>query len=299
MPPYWGVPASAARFLADRGVTVRPGARSLEVAQDRLVEKQAFRALGIPTPAFAPVAAADELPAAVDSVGGLPAVLKTRRGGYDGKGQRVLRDRSDLEHAWNDVGGVPCILEQFLAFDRELSALAVRGADGAVACWPLVENEHADGILRVSHAPAPGLDGALQARGTAIAARLLSELDHVGVLAVELFDMGGELLANEIAPRVHNSGHWTIEGAATSQFENHVRAVLGLPLGDPSARGVSAMVNCIGTMPDPAAVLAVPGAHLHDYGKAPREGRKLGHVTVVAETISDLDTRLALLPSLP
>ncbi len=276
-----GVPARAAQFLTDRGATVRPGARSLEVAQDRLVEKETFRALGISTPAFAPVDAAEELMAAVDTVGGLPAVLKTRRGGYDGKGQRVLRDRSDVDGAWDAVGAVPCILEQFLAFDRELSVLAVRDVDGAVASWPLVENEHVDGILRVSHAPAPGLDDALQARGTAIATRLLDELDHVGVLAVELFDVGGELLANEIAPRVHNSGHWTIEGAETSQFENHLRAVLGLPLGSTAARGTSVMVNCIGTLPDRSAVLAVPGAHFHDYGKAPRAGRKLGHVTVV------------------
>jgi len=276
-----GVPSSAAQFLADRGLPVRPGARSLEVAQDRLVEKQTFRALGIPTPAFAAVDHADNLPRAIEAVGGLPAVLKTRRGGYDGKGQRVLCDASDIEGAWDAVGAVPCILEQFARFDRELSVLAVRGVDGTVACWPLVENEHVDGILRVSYAPAPNLDDALQARGAAIAAQLLTELDHVGVLAVELFDVDGELLANEIAPRVHNSGHWTIEGADTSQFENHLRAVLGLPLGSTAARGTSVMLNCIGTLPDRSAVLAVPGAHFHDYGKAARPGRKLGHVTIV------------------
>jgi 5-(carboxyamino)imidazole ribonucleotide synthase len=187
---------------------------------------------------------------------------------------------------------VPLILESLVPFDRELSVLAVRGVDGAVACWPLVENHHEGGILRVSLAPAPGLDDALQARGEELAARLLADLDHVGVLAVELFDLGGELLANEIAPRVHNSGHWTIEGAVTSQFENHVRAVLGWPLGSTSPRGPSAMVNCIGVMPSRDAVLAIPGAHLHDYGKSPRPGRKLGHVTVVAPDEAQLRARL-------
>jgi 5-(carboxyamino)imidazole ribonucleotide synthase len=168
----------------------------------------------------------------------------------------------------------------------------VRALDGTVACWPLVENHHEGGILRVSRAPAPGIEGELQSRGEALAARVLDDLDHVGVLAVELFDVGGELLANEIAPRVHNSGHWTIEGAATSQFENHVRAVLGWPLGSTEARGPSAMVNCIGVMPSPDAVLAIPGAHLHDYGKAPRPGRKLGHVTLTADDDEVLARRL-------
>ncbi len=171
---------------------------------------------------------------------------------------------------------MPLILESLVPFDRELSVLAVRGLDGTVACWPLVENHHEGGILRVSRAPAPGVGGngdhSLQARGELLAAQLLDDLDHVGVLAVELFDVGGELLANEIAPRVHNSGHWTIEGATTSQFENHLRAVLGWPLGATAARGPSAMVNCIGVMPARDAVLAIPGAHLHDYGKSPRPG---------------------------
>jgi 5-(carboxyamino)imidazole ribonucleotide synthase len=186
------------------------------------------------------------------------------------------------------LGGVPLILESLVPFDRELSVLAVRGLDGTVACWPLVENHHEDGILRVSAAPAPGLTDGLTARGEELATRLLDDLDHVGVLAVELFEVGGELLANEIAPRVHNSGHWTIEGAVTSQFENHVRAVLGWPLGSTAARGPSAMVNCIGAMPSRHDILAIPGAHLHDYGKSPRRGRKLGHVTVVADDRREL-----------
>jgi 5-(carboxyamino)imidazole ribonucleotide synthase len=289
-----GVPADAARFLAAR-YPVRPGARSLEVAQDRLTEKETFRRLGIATPAFAAVGTRAELEHAVGEVGGLPTVIKTRRGGYDGKGQRVMRTAADLHDAWAELGDVPLILESLVPFDRELSVLAVRGTDGGVACWPLVENHHEDGILRVSRAPAPGLDPALQLRGEDLATRLLTDLDHVGVLAVELFELGGELLANELAPRVHNSGHWTIEGAETSQFENHLRAILGRPLGSTAARGPSAMVNCIGEMPDRDAVLSVPGAHLHDYGKAPRPGRKLGHVTVTAPDDDELTARLVAL----
>jgi 5-(carboxyamino)imidazole ribonucleotide synthase len=286
-----GVPADAARFLA-RDLPVRPGARSLEVSQDRLTEKETFRRLAIGTPAFAPVDDRPDLETAVESVGGLPAILKTRRGGYDGKGQVVLHTAEELDAAWDELGGVPLILESRVPFDRELSVLAVRGVDGAVACWPLVENHHEGGILRVSRAPAPAVDDALQARGEELAARLLADLDHVGVLAVELFDVGGELLANEIAPRVHNSGHWTIEGAVTRQFENQMRAVLGWPLGSTAARGPSAMVNCIGVMPSRDDVLAIPGAHLHDYGKSPRRGRKLGHVTVVAADDDELAVRL-------
>jgi 5-(carboxyamino)imidazole ribonucleotide synthase len=287
-----GVPADAARFLA-RDLPVRPGARSLEVSQDRLTEKETFRRLGIGVPDFVAVDDLPSLRAAVEEVG-LPAVLKTRRGGYDGKGQARLHSVDDLDAAWEELGAgeVGLILESLVPFDRELSVLAVRGIDGELACWPLVENHHEAGILRVSRAPAPGVSATLQSAGEALAARLLEDLDHVGVLAVELFDVGGELLANEIAPRVHNSGHWTIEGALTSQFENHVRAVLGWPLGATAARGPSAMVNCIGVMPSRDAVLAVPGAHLHDYGKEPRRGRKLGHVTVVADDDAELDARL-------
>ncbi|MFI5054155.1 MAG: 5-(carboxyamino)imidazole ribonucleotide synthase, partial [Acidimicrobiia bacterium] len=266
------------------------------VAQDRLAEKDAFRRLGIATAAYAAVDSRADLDLAVTAVGGLPAVLKTRRGGYDGKGQRVVVAPGDVDAAWTALGDTPLILESLVPFDRELSVLAVRGRDGEVACWPLVENDHEAGMLRLTRAPAPGLGpelaNGLQARGAELATRLLHDLDHVGVLAVELFDVDGELLANEIAPRVHNSGHWTIEGADTSQFENHLRAVLGLPLGSTAARGVSTMVNCIGDLPDPEAVLAIPGAHLHDYGKSARPGRKLGHVTVTADNPAALAARM-------
>ncbi len=237
-----------------------PRAAALEASQDRLVEKQLFRRLGIPTPKLD------------DEVDVFPAILKTRRLGYDGKGQRLVEtwDGPDAGH----------VLEERVPFDRELSLLAVRGADGDTRFYPLVENVHESGILRTSRAPA--LD-APQADAEEYATRLLDELGYVGVLALELFDVGGRLLANEFAPRVHNTGHWTIEGAATSQFENHLRAVLGLPLGPTESR-VAAMFNLIGSVPSAADVLAVPGAHLHLYGKEPRPGRKLGHITLVEPT---------------
>jgi len=285
-----GVPAATARALEPLA-PVYPPPRALDVAQDRIVEKETLRSLGIATAPFRAVDSAADLRGAVDAIG-LPAVLKTRRGGYDGKGQAVLREAVDIDGAWDLLGGVPCILEGFVAFDRELSILAVRGRDGELACWPAVENRHRDGILRLTRAPAPNLDDALQARAEASIRPLLDELDYVGVCCVELFDVGGDLFANEIAPRVHNSGHWTIEGAETSQFENHLRAILGLPLGSTAARGVSAMVNCIGEMPDPEAILRTPGAYLHDYGKSARPGRKLGHVTVTAPDADQLAARL-------
>ncbi len=291
-----GVPAAGARFLEARGAVVLPPPGALEAAQDRLAEKELFGRLRIATAASAPVDGRDDLERALIDLGS-PAVLKTRRGGYDGKGQRVLTGPADLDDAWAELAGGPLLLEQHIPFDRELSILAVRGRDGATASWPVVENQHRDGILRMTRAPAPGLGPALQAVAERYATRVLDELDYVGVLAIELFQRGEELLANELAPRVHNSGHWTIEGALTSQFENHLRAILGWPLGATEAIGVSAMVNCIGALPDPHAVLAVPGAHLHDYAKSPRSGRKVGHVTVTGGDAAELDRRLALLPS--
>jgi 5-(carboxyamino)imidazole ribonucleotide synthase len=288
-----GVPAAGARFLEPR-VPVRPGPVALDVSQDRLAEKDTFRRLGIGVADYLAVDDRASLGVAVDTVG-TPAILKTRRGGYDGKGQVVLRDASaaTLDGAWHELAGAgPLILEAMVPFDRELSIIAVRALDGTTACYPLVENLHRDGILRVSRAPAPRVDHALAQQADAIAAKLLGEFGYVGVLAVELFDVAGMLFANEIAPRVHNSGHWTIEGAETSQFENHLRAVLGWPLGSTAPRDHSAMVNCIGEMPDRDSVLAIPGAHLHDYGKSPRPNRKVGHVTVVAPTVQELESRL-------
>ena len=274
---FENVPAASLERLDGRAL-VRPGARSLGVAQDRWLEKQLFAELGIPAPATVPVDARGDLAAAAAAVG-LPGVLKTRRLGYDGKGQRVVRGPDDLERAWDELGRAPLVLEALVPFERELSLVAARGPDGAFAAYPLVENRHRDGILRLTLAPAPRAE-ALQARAESLVRRLLDRLDHVGVLALELFELDGSLLANEIAPRVHNSGHWTIEGSATSQFENHVRAVLGLPLGSTAVEGRWAMVNLIGAAPSRAELLAVPGAHLHLYAKAPRPGRKIGHVTV-------------------
>jgi 5-(carboxyamino)imidazole ribonucleotide synthase len=294
---FENVPVVAARRLAER-VPLFPAARALEVAQDRFAEKTLFGELGIPVAPFARVDTRADLEAAVGRLG-LPAVLKTRRLGYDGKGQAVLREPGDVEAAWARLGDVPLLLEGFVRFERELSVLAARGRDGQTAFYPLVENHHRDGILRKSLAPAPGLTPDLTAQAESHAARVLDALGYAGVLAIELFQEGGRLLANELAPRVHNSGHWTIEGAETSQFENHLRAVLGLPLGSTAPRGVSAMLNLIGATPDPAAVLAVPGVHLHLYGKAPAPGRKLGHLTLRADGHGDLRTLLASLERLP
>ena len=288
-----GVPADGARLL-EAELPVRPGPLALEVAQDRLTEKDGFRRLGIGVAEYAAVDDRAGLEVAVATVG-VPAILKTRRGGYDGKGQVPVRDRSTatLDAVWAELGKAgPLVLEARVPFDRELSIIAVRGLDGAIGCYPLVENTHRDGILRVSRAPAPRVDHALTNQADAIVAKLLEAFDYVGVLAVELFDVAGMLFANEIAPRVHNSGHWTIEGAETSQFENHLRAVLGWPLGSTAPRQHSAMVNCIGGMPDRDAVLGVPGTHLHDYDKMPRANRKVGHVTVTAPTVDELDARL-------
>ncbi|HEY3095728.1 MAG TPA: 5-(carboxyamino)imidazole ribonucleotide synthase [Acidimicrobiia bacterium] len=293
-----GVPAAAARLVGATGPPVLPPPVALDVAQDRLREKELCRRLGIGTPEFAPVDDRTDLDRAVKELG-LPSVLKTRRGGYDGKGQVVLRDTSDVDRAWAELGGAPLIAEAHVPFDRELSVLAARGHDGASAYWPLVENHHAGGILRRSVAPAPGVSQPLQEAGERLAGKLLEALQYVGVLAVELFDVGGQLLVNELAPRVHNSGHWTIEGAVTSQFENHLRAIMGWPLGSTAAVGVSAMVNCVGALPDPRAVLAVPGAHFHDYAKAPRPGRKVGHITVTAGDVGELDARTTQLVGLP
>ena len=291
-----GVPAAGVRDLAD-AVPVRPGWEVLEVAQDRAAEKALFARLGIPAPTTIAITDRADLDAALIGTG-TPAVLKTCRGGYDGKGQVVIRDPVDADAAFTDLGGddgVALVLEAWVPFDRELSVIAARGLDGEVRCFPLVENTHRDGILRVTRAPAPGLDRDLQADAEEIARRVLDEFDYVGVLTVELFEVRGRLLANEIAPRVHNSGHWTIEGAETSQFEQHLRAVLGLPLGSPAPRGHAAMLNAIGALPDPAAVLAVPGARLHDYGKVARPGRKVGHVTVVADSAAALEERVGRL----
>jgi 5-(carboxyamino)imidazole ribonucleotide synthase len=291
---FENVPVAAAKFLAER-VPVYPAADALEEAQERLREKRLFRRLEIPTTEFAEIAKREDLDAAVEQVG-LPAMLKTCRMGYDGKGQWLLRTPEDVEKARAELPHVPLILEKFVPFARELSILGVRGRDGNIAFYPLIENHHRGGILRLSLAPAPNLTASLQLEAENAARKLLNALDYVGVLCIEFFEIGGRLLANEMAPRVHNSGHWTIEGAVTSQFENHLRAILGMPLGSTSAVGVSAMINLIGEVPNSAEVLGVSNAHLHLYGKEPRAGRKLGHVTVRADQFEKLQQRLSELP---
>ncbi|MCC2667913.1 MAG: phosphoribosylaminoimidazole carboxylase, ATPase subunit [Armatimonadetes bacterium] len=289
---FENVPVDAARRLVAR-VPVFPPPAALEAAQERLTEKRFFGSLAIPTPPFAAVTSRDELEEAVSRLG-LPAVLKTCRMGYDGKGQFVLREAADVERAWDELSaGAPLILEGFVQFDREVSSLSARGRDGEVVFYPLVQNHHPGGILGLTLAPAPNLTPELQAQAETYARAILEKLEYVGVLALELFQCGDRLLANEMAPRVHNSGHWTTEGAETSQFENHIRAVAGLPLGETTMVGYAAMVNLLGTTPDPAEVLRVPGAHLHLYGKSPAPGRKLGHITVRRDTPEALAASLA------
>lgn len=287
---FENVPAASAERLAAGG-QVYPPPQALAVAQNRLREKGLFRELGIPTPPFAAVNSLADLEAAVAEIG-LPGVLKTCSEGYDGKGQVVLRDPTELAAGWAAMQGAAAILEGFIDFDREISIIAARGRNGEVVFYPVSENSHREGILRLSLST---LDDPMQAEAEACAHKLLDALDYVGVMTMELFQAGDQLLANEIAPRVHNSGHWTIEGAETSQFENHLRAILGLPLGATDAIGYSAMVNFIGTIPSAAEVLAIPGAHYHAYDKAPRPGRKVGHATLRAD---DQETLLARLPYL-
>ena len=286
---FENVPAESAQWLATR-VPVFPSPRALAVAQDRLAEKTLFRELGIPVPDFADIDSRAALDAAVVTLG-TPCILKTRRLGYDGKGQFRIKSPADVDAAWDALGAqaatVGLILEGFVAFQRELSVVAVRGQDGEFRAWPLTENWHVDGVLSASLAPA-AVDAAMQATALSHARKIADALDYVGVFALELFCRDGELLANELAPRVHNSGHWTIEGSETSQFQNHLRAVLGLPLGDTRMLGVACMLNWIGAMPDAAPVLREASGHWHDYGKQPRTGRKVGHATLRAESVVEL-----------
>lgn len=280
---FENVPAGAARWLTEH-VEVFPPEGALATAQDRLREKACFAEVGIATARHRAAGTLTELASAVKDVGA-PCVVKTVRDGYDGKGQAVVRSEGDVERAWAAVGagkgGANLVVEEFVRFEREVSVVGVRGRDGEMAFYPPTENVHVGGILARSLAPAPRVEPG--ARGTLEGAmgRVMERLGYVGVLAIEFFDLGGgRFLANEMAPRVHNSGHWTIEGAECSQFENHVRAVCGMPLGSTSARGHSIMLNIIGGRPDLDALLAMPGVHVHMYGKSPRPGRKLGHLTV-------------------
>jgi 5-(carboxyamino)imidazole ribonucleotide synthase len=272
-----------------------PNARAVRIAQDRLYEKDFLRSQGIATAPYAAVSTLRDLHAALEWIGA-PSILKTRRLGYDGRGQVRITHADEAGAAWAHTGGAPCILEGMVAFDRELSLIAARSATGDIAFYPLIHNEHRAGILRVS--VAPWVDAELQALAEAHLSKLLTALNYVGVLTVEFFATGSTLIANEMAPRVHNSGHWTIEGAETSQFANHLRAIagqqLGLPLGLTMSRP-TVMLNCIGTMPPLEETAKFPELFRHDYGKTPRSGRKVGHLTCFAEhaaTIAEWERRL-------
>ena len=293
---FENVPAATIDALSAL-VPTAPGSRSLAVAQDRIAEKQFFRSCGIRVQAFEAVSTEADLAAACGRVG-TPAVLKSRRMGYDGKGQSVVRSVRDLADAWRAVGGVPCIYEAFVDFSCEVSMIAVRARDGDVRTWALSMNEHRGGILHRTVAPAPRLPAHVGEEADRAMRTAIEALGHVGVLAIEFFVTHEGLVANEMAPRVHNSAHWTIDGAVTSQFENHVRAVCDEPLGSTDVRGACGMVNLVGSMPDRADLLAVPGARLHDYGKSPRPGRKLGHVNVCAPDERVRDAQLRVLEEL-
>ncbi len=293
---FENVPAKTAEFLSAK-LPVFPPPKALEVAQDRLREKTLFKKLKIPTVPFAPVDDVETLRDAAKKIG-FPAVVKTRRQGYDGKGQRVLHDERDLEMFAETLDDAPRIYEGFVPFDREVSILAVRTAKGKTVFYPLVENHHRKGILRFSRAPAPNVTVSLNEKAQLYAKKALDALEYVGLLTIEFFEKDGELLANEIAPRVHNSGHWTIEGAETSQFENHLRAICGLPLGSVKPVGSSVMLNLIGSVPDSLSSLSTEGMYVHLYGKEPRDGRKLGHITIVAKTEEERDGKIAAIGGL-
>lgn len=290
---FENVPAETVAFLSQY-VPVFPCADALRVARDRLNEKTLFQQLQIPVAPFAAVESQHNLDVAVQAIG-LPVVLKTRTLGYDGKGQKVLQTTSDVAGAFAELGSVPCILETFVNFTGEVSVLAVRARDGEIRAYPLVHNTHEQGILRLS---VPSTDHVLQALAETYVKAVLEHLDYVGVLAFEFFEFDGGLLANEIAPRVHNSGHWTIEGAECSQFENHLRAVTGLPLGSTKKIGESAMLNFIGIVPAAESLAAIEDCHFHHYGKAFKLGRKVGHGTIRSQSAERMLQQLEKLKTL-
>ena len=286
---FENVPAESAHWLSEK-VDVYPSPHALAVSQDRLAEKNLFRKLEIGVPDFADIANLEALHSAIKQIG-MPCILKTRRLGYDGKGQFRIKTSNDIESAWQTLGAqaetVGLILEAFVPFEREVSVIAVRGQDGEFRHWAITENWHENGVLSASLSPATSIED-IQETAISYAKKVAESLDYVGVFALELFVFNGQLLANEMAPRVHNSGHWTIEGAETSQFQNHLRAVLGLPLGSTRSLGLCCMLNWIGDMPNAKAVLDEVGGHWHDYGKTSRPGRKVGHATLRDEHASNL-----------
>jgi 5-(carboxyamino)imidazole ribonucleotide synthase len=265
-----------------------PPVPALATAQDRVSEKRLFERLKIPTTRWRAVGSRSQLLRAIREIG-LPAVIKTRRMGYDGKGQALVRTQEDADRAWTQLGAAPLLYEEWIPFDCEVSIIGARSRRGEIAVYPLNGNVHSQGILRLTRAPFG--PPRWQKLAASYLERVLRHFRYTGILTIEFFVRGGKLIANEMAPRVHNSGHWTLEGAVTSQFENHLRAILDLPLGSTQARGFSAMVNLIGTMPSRETILGDTGVHLHDYGKQPRPGRKLGHCTLVEASARVRDLR--------
>ena len=282
------VSLEALRVVAGSGARVAPPIPAVATAQDRVSEKRLFERLDIPTTRWRAVSSRPQLERALREIG-LPGVIKTRRLGYDGKGQAVVKTREDAERAWTEMGAVGLIYEEFVPFDCEVSIIGARSRRGEIAVYPLNGNVHSGGILRLTRAPY-GLP-----RWHRLAAKylesVLTHFHYTGILTIEFFVRNGRLVANEMAPRVHNSGHWTIEGAVTSQFENHLRAILNLPLGSTRPTGYSAMLNLIGSMPPRDTVLGWEGVHLHQYDKEPRPGRTIGHCTLVEPTRARRDRR--------
>jgi len=271
-----------------RAARICPPIPALAASQDRMSEKRLFERLEIPTTRWRAVSSRAQLSRALRDIG-LPGVIKTRRMGYDGKGQAVVRTPEDTERAWNELGNVPLLYEEYVPFDCEVSIIGARSGHGEFVVYPLNGNIHAQGMLRLTRAPfGPPRWHTLAAR---YLQRVVTHFRYTGIATIEFFVRRGRLIANEMAPRVHNSGHWTIEGAETSQFENHLRGILGLPLGSTRPRGFSAMINLIGSMPSRTAVLQQAGVHLHDYGKQARPGRKLGHCTLVEASARARDAR--------
>jgi 5-(carboxyamino)imidazole ribonucleotide synthase len=282
---FENVPEETARYL-EQVLPVYPPPMALEKAQDRFVEKSFLCEIGIPTPKFT-----SDLKNKRNGQIGFPAVLKTRHMGYDGKGQRVVHSEEELGDELKNRHANELILEEFVSFDRELSIIGVRNKAGEMCFYPLVENHHREGILRLSLVTGT-ISSQLQKQAEDYCATVMAALNYVGVLVIEFFEKDGRLLANEMAPRVHNSGHWTIEGAITSQFENHIRAVSDLPLGSTDLLGACAMLNLVGNLPPVKVILKIEGAHLHLYDKAPRPRRKIGHVTLVERDVETLQRKL-------
>jgi 5-(carboxyamino)imidazole ribonucleotide synthase len=283
------IPGSALEPL-EKTTRIRPPRAALEASQDRMVEKALFSRLKIPVAAHAAIDSKEQLLTAIRNIG-LPGVLKTRRLGYDGKGQFVLHSAAHIDAAWTAIGGTGLIYEAFQAFSREVSIVGARSAAGRTAFYPLSANTHQGGILRYGIAPLT--NAKLERSARSYLKRVMDALSYIGILAVEFFVVKGRLIANEMAPRVHNSGHWSIEGCVTSQFENHLRAICDLPLGSTRPLGHTAMINFLGKMPDRGRLLAIDGLAFHDYGKQARPGRKLGHCTILRQHAKDRDRALA------